>query len=237
MEQFDAMTVHDCNSSVKAWIDVNDKYNLNFYIIYQIGSAVLSDSLKMARYTNVTGASAIVSVPPFHEIPDETGCNMISCLFNSMTDSSNNMDFWVIIYLALLDHNMDTYKFVNTAIIINDGSTSGMPGLTGIEYAQVIIKDGLNQYVILVIKLQCFGLGMGNGTVLADFYARTFRCMKYYYENQMYDEMYNQQMRQINIPIMFIQYGGVAERYVYQQLANVSIGPPRRLQASITQAV
>ena len=70
-------------------------------------------------------------------------------------------------------------------------------------------------------KLQCFGLGMSNGTVLADFYARTFRCMKYYYENEMYDEMYNQQMWPINISSIFNQYGGVAK------LANVSIEPPR----------
>ena len=77
------MTVDECNSSVKAWIDANDKYNVNFYIIYQIGSTMLSDSLKMARYANETGASVIASVQSFYEIPDEKDCNMIFCLFNS----------------------------------------------------------------------------------------------------------------------------------------------------------
>ena len=48
------MTVDECNSLVKALIDANDKYDLNFHI-YQIGSTVLSDSFKMAYYANEIG--------------------------------------------------------------------------------------------------------------------------------------------------------------------------------------
>ena len=58
MGQFDTMTVDECNSLVKALIDANDKYDLNFHI-YQIGSTVLSDSFKMTYYVNEIGASAI----------------------------------------------------------------------------------------------------------------------------------------------------------------------------------
>ena len=245
MGQFDTMTVDERNSLVKAWIDANNEYNLNFYIIYQIGSTVLSDSLKMARYANSIGASAIASVPPFYEIPDETDFSMIFYWFNSMIDASNNMDFWFYHIPGTTGYNIDIYNFINAAV----DSNNGMPGLTGIKYVDTSnnqgwfesVRDFGNKIHLLWApepKLQCFGLGMGNGTVLAeDFYARTFRCMKYYYENEMYNEMYNQQMWKINISSIFNQYGGAsAERCVYQQLANVSIGPPRPPQAAITQA-
>ena len=46
MGQFATMTVDKRNLLVKAWIDADNKYNLNFYVVYQMGSRVLSDSLK-----------------------------------------------------------------------------------------------------------------------------------------------------------------------------------------------
>ena len=245
MGQFDTMTVTERNSLAKAWIDANNDYNLGLYMIYQIGGTVLSESISMAQYAAEIGADAIAAVPPYYEEASETDFTMIFYWFNKLIEASNNLDFWFYHIPGTTGYNIDIYNFIDSAV----GANGGLQGLTGIKYVDSSNNEGwiksvhkFGDKVHLLFapepKLQCFGLGMGNGTVLAeDFYARTFRCMKYYFENGNYEAMYNEQMWKYNISDIFSSYGGgVAERCVYQQLANVSIGPPRPPQASITQA-
>ncbi len=81
-------------------------------------------------------------------------------------------------------------------------------------------------------KLQCFGLGKGKGTVLAeDFFAPQFRCMDMYYGKgnaQNIEKAHESEMWKFNISSIFGQFGGgVAERCVYLKTAGVDLGPPR----------
>ena len=255
MGQFDTMTVSERNSLAKAWVDARKEYNLNFYIIFNVGTTVQSEAIAMAKYANSIGVDAIAAVPPYYEQASTSDLTALFNFFNPIITASNNLPFFYYHIPGTTHYNPNIYQFITEAII--DGK---MPQFRGIKY--VDSSDAMdwfescttysltesdnntdsvtNKLALLYApepKLQCFANCMGKGTVLAeDFFAPTFLCMKKAYQDDDAKGAFYQEQWKYNISKIFGKYGGqVAEKCVYSKFTYpVTFGPPRPPQLPIS---
>eukprot|EP01083_Nonionella_stella_P260974 889213_1 len=200
MGQFDTMTVSERNSLAKAWVDAKNQFNLDLYIIFNVGTSVQSEAIAMAKYAKNINVDAIAAVPPYYEHASDFPS--LFNFFNPIISASSDLPFFYYHIPGMTGYNPNIYSFITESII-----NKQMPQLTGIKYvdssdamdwfesctkysfSETDNTTNINNKIAMLYapepKLQCFANCMGKGTVLAeDFFGPTFLCMKESYENE-----------------------------------------------------
>lgn len=233
MGQFETLTDSERQELLELWIEAGHEQGL--YIVAHVGSNSVARSRALAMHARSAGADAIGAVPPFYDYgPPNTpqAVNGLVDFLKEISDAAPDLPFFY--------YHIVRAVFPNNLTAVLDRANATFPNLIGVKWVVMDHYDWFHavskyndSHALLYApepKLSSFSLGPGRGVVLAeDFFAQTYLRMQRHYFNGQPAKARAEQMWKARVSAVFSSYGGMtAERMVYQRLAGVDLGPPRR---------